>query len=56
MRLQVRSFPYQEFSWLEQLKRRNAERINNRRRRELLRELLANYAAADIIHLDNSGV
>ena len=48
------TFLYQEFSRLEQLKRRNAERINNERRRELLRELLANYAAADIIHLDNS--
>jgi hypothetical protein len=48
------TFLYQEFSRLERLKRHNAERINNERRRELLRELLANYAAADIIHLDDS--
>ena len=48
------TFLYQEFNRLEQLKRHNAERINNDKRRELLKELLANYVAADIINLDNS--
>lgn len=48
------TFLYQEFSRLEQLKRRNKERINNERRRDLLKELLANYVAGEIINLDNS--
>lgn len=48
------TFLYQEFNRLERLKRHNAERINNEKRRELLKELLANYVAADIINLDDS--
>lgn len=47
------TFLYQEFSQLEQLKRHNAERINNEKRRDLLKELLANYVSYDIIQLDN---
>ncbi len=47
------TFLYQEFNRLERLKRHNAERINNDKRRELLKELLANYVAGDIINLDN---
>lgn len=48
------TFLYQEYNRLERLKRHNAERINNEKRRELLKELLANYVAGDIINLDNS--
>lgn len=48
------TFLYQEFSRLERLKRHNAERINNDKRREILKELLANYVAGDIIYLDDS--
>jgi hypothetical protein len=48
------TFLYQEFSRFEQLKRHNAERINADKRRELLKQLLANYVAHDIINLDNS--
>lgn len=47
------TFLYQEFSRLEQLKRHNAERINNDKRRELLKQLLATYVSYDIIQLDN---
>jgi hypothetical protein len=47
------TFLYQEFSSLERLKRRNAERINDDKRKDLLRQLLANYVAHDIINLDN---
>jgi len=48
------TFLYQEFSRLEQLKRHNAERINEVKRRNLLKELLGNYAAHDMINLDNN--
>ena len=47
------TFLYQEFNRLEKLKRHNAERINNDKRKELLRQLLANYVAHDIINMDN---
>ena len=47
------TFLYQEFSKLERLKRHNAERINAEKRKELLRQLLANYVSHDIINLDN---
>ena len=47
------TFLYQEFNKLERLKRRNAERINNDKRKDLLRQLLANYVAYDIINLDD---
>ncbi|HNQ62253.1 MAG TPA: hypothetical protein PKJ62_07680 [Bacteroidia bacterium] len=46
------TFLYQEFSKFEQLRRHNAERINNDKRRQLLKELLANYVASDIFYLD----
>lgn len=48
------TFLYQEFSRFEQLRRHNAERINAEKRRDLLKQLLANYVAHDIINLDNS--
>jgi hypothetical protein len=48
------TFLYQEFSALERLKRHNAERINTDKRKELLRQLFANYVAHDIINLDNN--
>ncbi len=47
------TFLYQEFNRLERLKRHNAERVNNDKRKELLRQLLANYVAHDIINLDD---
>jgi hypothetical protein len=47
------TFLYQEFSKLERLKRHNAERINEDKKKELLRQLLANYVAHDIINLDD---
>lgn len=47
------TFLYQEFSRLERLKRQNAERINNEKRRDLLKQLLVNYVSYDIIQLDN---
>lgn len=47
------TFLYQEFSQLQRLKRHNAERINDERRRDLLKELLVNYVSYDIIQLDN---
>lgn len=47
------TFLYQEFSRLERLKRQNAERINNEKRRDLLKQLLINYVSYDIIQLDN---
>ncbi len=46
------TFLYQEFSKFEQLRRHNAERINNDKRRTLLKELLANYVSSDIFYLD----
>ena len=47
------TFLYQEFSRYERLRRHNAERINTEKRMELLRQLLANYVAHDIINLDH---
>jgi hypothetical protein len=47
------TFLYQEFSAIERLKRHNKERINNEKRRDLLKQLLANYVAAAIINLDD---
>jgi hypothetical protein len=47
------TFLYQEFSKFERLRRHNAERINNERRKDLLRQLLANYVSHDIINLDD---
>ncbi len=46
------TFLYQEFSRYEQLRRHNVERINNDKRRDLLKELLASYVASDIFYLD----
>lgn len=48
------TFLYQQFSRIERLKRHNAERINDEKRRDLLKELLANYVEADIIKLNNN--
>jgi len=48
------TFLYQEFSQLERLKRHNAERINEEKRRDLLKELLANYVEHEMINLDNN--
>lgn len=48
------TFLYQEFSRVERVKRHNAERINNDKRRELLRQLLANYVVHDIFYLDDN--
>lgn len=47
------TFLYQEFSQVQRLKRHNAERINDERGRNLLKELLVNYVSYDIIQLDN---
>jgi hypothetical protein len=47
------TFLYQQFSSLERLKAHNRERINDDKRRQLLKELLANYVSYDIINLDN---
>jgi hypothetical protein len=47
------TFLYQEFSSLERLKRHNKELINEEQRRELLKQLLANYVSHDIINLDD---
>lgn len=47
------TFLYQEFSQKEQLKRHNAERINDDKRRQLLKDLLVNYVSYDIIQLDS---
>jgi hypothetical protein len=47
------TFLYQEFSQLQRLKRHNAERINEEKRRQLLKDLLVTYVSYDIIQLDN---
>jgi hypothetical protein len=47
------TFLYQQFSRLEQLKRHNRERINDDKRRKLLKELLHRYVAWEIIDLDD---
>jgi hypothetical protein len=48
------TFLYQEFSRFEQLRRHNAELVNEDKRRKLLKELLSRYVAAEIISLSNS--
>ena len=48
------TFLYQQFSPLERVKRHNAELVNEDKRRELLRQLLINYVAHDIINLNDS--
>jgi hypothetical protein len=47
------TFLYQEFSRFERLRRQNAERVNEDKRRQLLKELLSRYVADDIISLSN---
>ena len=47
------TFLYEEFSRYEQLRRHNAQIVNNEKRRGLLKELLARYVADDIISLNN---
>jgi hypothetical protein len=47
------TFLYQEFSRRERLKRHNAELVNDEKRRQLLKELLARFVADDIIELSN---
>ncbi len=47
------TFLYEEFSQRERLKRHNAELVNNEKRRQLLKELLARFVADDIIQLSN---
>jgi hypothetical protein len=47
------TFLYQEFSQFQRLKRHNAERINDEKRRQLLKDLLVTYVSYDIIQLDN---
>ncbi|MBL0098177.1 MAG: hypothetical protein IPP46_18030 [Bacteroidetes bacterium] len=42
---------YQEFSRKERSKRRVAELMNEDRRRDLLREILANYSRAGLIEM-----
>ena len=52
MRLVVRSFLYQQFSAMEKTKR-HAELRNEDQRRQLLKQLLTNYVAHDIINLND---
>jgi len=47
------TFLYEEFSRYEQLRRHNAQMVNNEKRRNLLKELLSRYVADDIISLSN---
>lgn len=47
------TFLFQQMNSLERLKARNRERINNEKKRELLKQLFANYVAYDIINLDD---
>ena len=48
------TFLYQQFSRLEKLKRHNRERINEDKKRELLKELFHRYVAWEILDLDDS--
>jgi hypothetical protein len=48
------TFLYQQFSRTERLKQHNRERINEDRRRNLLKELLQKYVAWEIIDLDDN--
>jgi len=47
------TFLYEEFSRYERLRRRNAQIVNNEKRRNLLKELLGRYVADEIINLNN---
>jgi hypothetical protein len=47
------TFLYQEFSQRERLKRHNAILVNDEKRRQLLKELLARFVADDLIQLSN---
>jgi hypothetical protein len=47
------TFLYEEFSRFERLRRHNAQIVNNEKRRNLLKELLARYVADGIIGLSN---
>ena len=47
------TFLYQQFNKLEKLKRHNRERINDERKRQLLKELLHRYVAWEIIDLED---
>ena len=47
------TFLYQQFSALERTKRHNAELRNEDQRRQLLKQLLTNYVAHDIINLND---
>jgi hypothetical protein len=46
------TFLYQQFNALERLKQHNRERIDQEKKRDLLKQLLANYVSYDIINLD----
>jgi hypothetical protein len=48
------TFLYQEFSRTEQLKMHNAQIVNDDKRRQLLKELLAHFVADGIISMDNN--
>jgi len=48
------TFLYEEFSRIERLRRHNAQLVNDDKRRQLLKELLARFVADDIIALNNS--
>ena len=48
------TFLYEEFSRREQLKRHNAQVVNDARKRNLLRELLARYVADGIVNLSDN--
>jgi hypothetical protein len=45
------TFLYEQFSRHEQLRRHNAEIVNEERKRQLLKELLTRYVADDIVQL-----
>jgi len=47
------TFLYEEFSRHQRLLRHNAELVNEKKRRNLLKELLTRYVADDIIQLSN---
>jgi hypothetical protein len=47
------TFLYQQFNQLEKLKRHNLERINEEKKRQLLKELLHRYVDWDIITLED---
>jgi hypothetical protein len=47
------TFLFQQMNSLERLKQHNRERINNEKKRDLLKQLFANYVAYDIINLDD---